>query len=151
MMKCTDSSEICFKKSYQSIDFPLRDASSTTDSSMTSQCKDVWTSNRHTQNLTTICAIHKTPARFETTSCEIRSIMYYRNRLFAECFLSGTRQRSLSTAALGKVTLSVTTMFTESRTLGIDRHNARRKTTLNKWPSAAVYSWRLLSLSSARS
>jgi hypothetical protein len=42
-------------------------------------------------------------------------------RLFAECFLSG-----LSSAALGKVLLSVTTAFTESRTLGTEIHSAKK-------------------------
>jgi hypothetical protein len=55
-------------------------------------------------------------------------------RRFAECFLSGTRQRSLwrSSATLGKVLLSVTTAFSESRTLdtgktlGKDRFSERQ-------------------------
>jgi hypothetical protein len=69
-------------------------------------------------------------------------------RLFVGCFFVGhSAKTSLPIVALGKVTLSVTTTFTESRTLGIDRHsakrslpsvNARQKTTLDKWPSAAV-------------
>jgi hypothetical protein len=57
-------------------------------------------------------------------------------RRFAECFLLGTRQRSLCrvphsakkplpSAALGKVLLSVMTAFAESRTLGTGIHSTK--------------------------
>jgi hypothetical protein len=45
---------------------------------------------------------------------------------FAECFFfEHSTKKSLSSGALGTVILLVTTMFTESRTLGIDRHTAK--------------------------
>jgi hypothetical protein len=53
-------------------------------------------------------------------------------RLFAECswlfrvlFVGHSAKQSFSSAPLGKILLSVTNMFTESRTLGIDRHSAK--------------------------
>jgi hypothetical protein len=47
-------------------------------------------------------------------------------RLFAERFLSVTRQKkSLPSTALDKVLLSVTTTFTENRTLGTEKHSAK--------------------------
>jgi hypothetical protein len=60
-------------------------------------------------------------------------------RRFAECFLP----------ALGKVPLSITTTFTESRTLGTEIHSAKKSlpnakhsvnAALDKGPSAVVYS-----------
>jgi hypothetical protein len=55
-------------------------------------------------------------------------------RLFAEClalcrvffFVGHSTKKSLPSAALGKVLLSATTTFTESRTLGIGKHSAKR-------------------------
>jgi hypothetical protein len=115
---------------------------------MTSQYKDICEPPTAILRIGLLCAIHKTPARFETTSCEIRIIMHYYNSALCRLFFIGhSAKTSLPIVALGKVTLSVTTTFTESRTLGIDRHsakrslpsvNARQKTTLDKWPSAAV-------------
>jgi hypothetical protein len=58
----------------------------------------------------------------------------YTNRiwLFVECsrlcrvlFVGHSAKKSFSSAALGKVLLSVTTMFTKSRTLDIDRHSTK--------------------------
>jgi hypothetical protein len=61
-------------------------------------------------------------------------------RLFAECSALPSAFRR----ALGKVLLSVTTTFTENRTLGTERHlcrvpNTRRKATLGKGLSATRY------------
>jgi hypothetical protein len=54
-------------------------------------------------------------------------------RLFAECsalcrvlFVGHSTNKSLSSAALGKVLLSVTTTFTESRALGTEIHSAKK-------------------------
>jgi hypothetical protein len=72
----------------------------------------------------------------------------------------GSTKKSLPSAILGKILLSVMTVFTESRTLGTEIHstknlcrvsNTRRTAILDKRPSAAVYSWRPLSLPSAES
>jgi hypothetical protein len=46
-------------------------------------------------------------------------------RLFAECFLSGTRQEVFAEYRTRKALLSVTTMFTESRTLSTGKHSAK--------------------------
>jgi hypothetical protein len=115
---------------------------------MTSQYKDIYEPPTAILRIGLLCAIHKTLARFETTSCEIRIIMHYCNSALYRLFFVGhSAKTSLLIVALGKVTLSVTTTFTESRTLGIDRYsakrslpsvNARQKTTLDKWSSAAV-------------
>jgi hypothetical protein len=147
-MNCTDSSEFCFKKILPEHRFPLVMQVPSTDSS--SQYKDIYEPPTAILRIGLLCAIHKTPARFDTASSEIRSIMYYRNpALCRVLFVRHSAKTSLSTAALGKITLSITTMFTESRTLDIDRHsvkkslssvNVRRKTTLGKWPLAVVYS-----------
>jgi hypothetical protein len=55
-----------------------------------------------------------------------------RIRVFAECsalcqvfFVGHSAKKPLSSAALGKVLLSVTTMFAESRTLGTGKHSAK--------------------------
>jgi hypothetical protein len=86
--------------------------------------------------------------------------------LFAECLLSGTRQRrlcrephsakkALPRAALGKVWLSVTSLFTECRTLGTGPHSAKTclpsvkhsaKVALGIGPSAAVLKLTAVSL-----
>jgi hypothetical protein len=67
-------------------------------------------------------------------------------RHFAKCFLSGN---TLSSVVLGKIQLSVTNTFTESRTLGTEIHSAKTslpsakhsaKATLGKEPSTTVYS-----------
>jgi hypothetical protein len=78
--------------------------------------------------------------------------------LFAECLLSGTRQRrlcwephsakkALPRAALGKVRLSATSLFTECWTLGTGPHSAKTrlpsvkhsaKGALGKGPSVAI-------------
>jgi hypothetical protein len=45
---------------------------------------------------------------------------------FAECFFVGhSAKKSFPSGALGTVILSATTMFNESRTLGIDRHTTK--------------------------
>jgi hypothetical protein len=57
-------------------------------------------------------------------------------------FVGHSAKKPLSSAALGKVLLSVMTAFTKSRALSIEIHSA--KAALGKGPSAAVYSWRPL-------
>jgi hypothetical protein len=49
-------------------------------------------------------------------------------RRFTECFLSGTPQK----VVFGKVLLSVTTLFAESRTLGTRIHSAKIRAALGK-------------------
>jgi hypothetical protein len=65
----------------------------------------------------------------------------------AFCLVGHSAKRALLKAALGKVRLSVTSLFTECRTLGTGPHSAKRclpsvkhstKKVLGKGPSAAV-------------
>jgi hypothetical protein len=64
-------------------------------------------------------------------------------------FVGHSTKKPLSSAALGKVLLSVTIAFAESRTLGTEIHSVKMslpsakhsaKAALGKGPSAAVYS-----------
>jgi hypothetical protein len=72
-------------------------------------------------------------------------------RGFAECrplcrvpFVGHSAKKSLPRAALGKVRLSVTGLFTERRTLGTGQHSAKKA--LGKGPSAAVLKLTAVSL-----
>jgi hypothetical protein len=74
-------------------------------------------------------------------------------RLFVECsvlcrvfFVGHSAKPSLSSVTLGKVLLSVTTTFTESRTLGTRRHLA--KTTLSSAKHSAKSNARQRAVSS---
>jgi hypothetical protein len=87
-------------------------------------------------------------------------------RGFTECsvlcrvlFVGHSVKKPLPSAALGKVLLSVTNEFTESRTLGTELHSANislpsakhsTKAALGKGSSATVYSWRPLTLAERR-
>jgi hypothetical protein len=79
--------------------------------------------------------------------------------LYRVLSIGHSTKKSLPSVALDKVLLSVTTMFTESRTLSTEIHskrnlyrvpNTRRMAVLGKGPSAAIYSRRPLSLLSAK-
>jgi hypothetical protein len=53
-------------------------------------------------------------------------MLHYRNRALCRVlFVGHSAKTSLSSAALGKVLLLVTTTFTKSRTLGTRRHSAK--------------------------
>jgi hypothetical protein len=81
---------------------------------------------------------------------------HYRNpRLCRVPFVEHSAKKSLPRAALGKVWLSVTSLFTECRTLGTERHSAKTglpsvkhsaKVALGKGPSAAVLKLTTVSL-----
>jgi hypothetical protein len=74
--------------------------------------------------------------------------LHYRNPwLCRVLFVGHSAKKPLSSAALGKVLLSVNNVFTESRTLGTDVHSAKislpsvkhsTKVALGKGSSAAV-------------
>jgi hypothetical protein len=76
--------------------------------------------------------------------------MHYRNPgLCRVLFVGHSAKKPLLSAALGKVLLSVTSSFTERRTLGTEIHSAKKplplpsaehsaKEALSKGPSAAV-------------
>jgi hypothetical protein len=86
--------------------------------------------------------------------------LHYRNPWVCRVFFVGhSAKKTLPSAAFGKVLLSVTIVFTKSRTLGTKIHSAKcslpsakhsTKTTLGKGPSAAVYSWRPLTFAERR-
>jgi hypothetical protein len=87
-------------------------------------------------------------------------------RCFAECssfcrvlFVGHSAKKTLLSAALDKVLLSVTMAFTESRTLDTETHSTKSslpsakhlaKATLGKGPSTAVYSWQSLTFAERR-
>ena len=87
-------------------------------------------------------------------------------RGFAECrtlcrvhIVGHSTKDALPRAALGKVLLSVTSSFTECKTLGTEIHSAEislpsvkhsAKAALGKGPSAVVYSWRPLTFAEHR-
>jgi hypothetical protein len=63
-------------------------------------------------------------------------------------FIEHSTKKTLPSAALGKVLCSVKSLFTECRTLGIEKHSAKTalprdkhsaKMALDKGPLAAVY------------
>jgi hypothetical protein len=61
-------------------------------------------------------------------------------------FVGHSAKKALPRAALGKVRLSATSLFTECWTLGTTPHSAKAKVALGKGPSAAVPKLTVVSL-----